>query len=147
MNRIYATICFDVGLTRGPVLFRSGHRFHRWILFVDLFPTKSATCTRCCGIIFDKLDWSIESGCCQKVLMHRCKRFLPRWWRFIDVLGSDEKNPLRFVNLVVICHRRITKMDLLFVLFIHIFTNLRLMALEKILRGIDHWRVLVTFFG
>ena len=52
-------------------------------------PSKTATRTRCCGIIFDKLDWSIESGCCQKVLMHRCKRFLPRWWRFIDVKGSE----------------------------------------------------------
>ena len=76
--------------------------------------------------------------------MLRCKRFLPRWWRFIDVLGSGEKNPLRFVNLVVICQRRITKIDLL---FIHIFTNLRSMALDKFLRGIDHWSVSVTFFG
>lgn len=62
----------------------------------------------------------------------------------IILLFDGEKNPLRFVSVVVICQRRITNMDLL---FIHIFTNLRSMVLDKFLCGIDHCRVLVTFLG
>lgn len=32
------------------------------------------------------------------------------------ILFDGEKNPLRFVNLVVICQRRTTNMDLLFII-------------------------------